>query len=83
MGAKDGSIKGVPPGKDEEKGPWVGVIPTTGHEKVLAPRMCRSTNRRAEPEVYFRIVHATQDSWIGAPVTTFRDQTVEIVFEPK
>jgi hypothetical protein len=45
--------------------------------------MCRSTNRRAEPEVYFRIVHATQNGHNGAPVAAYREQTVEIALGPK
>ena len=31
----------------------------------------------AEPEVWFRIVHITLDSQGGAPVATYREQTVE------
>jgi hypothetical protein len=35
----------------------------------MAPRMCRSTNRQVEPEVYFRIVHVAHNGLNGAPVT--------------
>jgi hypothetical protein len=48
--------------------------------------MCRSTNRRGsvpEPEIYFRIVHATQNGHNGAPVAAYREQTVEIALGPK
>ena len=50
---------------------------------MLAPRMCRSTNRQADPEVWFRIVHLTQDAQSGAPVAAYREQTVEISLGPK
>lgn len=45
--------------------------------------MCRSTNRQLEPEVWFRIVHVAQDGHYGAPVATYREQTVEIALGPK
>ena len=50
--------------------------------------MCRSTNRPrvAEPEVWFRILHVAVDGHnpvSGAPVATYRDQTVEIALGPK
>lgn len=54
----------------------------------MAPQMCRSTNRKVDPEVWFRIVHLAQDAQCGAPVAAYREQTVEIalghkgVFEP-
>jgi hypothetical protein len=31
-----------------------------------------------DPEVWFRIVHLAQEGRNGAPVATYRDQTVEI-----
>jgi len=36
-----------------------------------------------EPEVYFRVVHLTQDGHGCAPVATYREQTVEIALGPK
>jgi len=45
--------------------------------------MCRSTNRQAEPEVYFRIVHTTQNGHNSAPVAVYREQTVEIALGPR
>jgi hypothetical protein len=64
---------------------WYGLpnrasVRTPGY---LAPHMCRSTNRQAEPEVYFRIVHATQNCHNGAPVAAYREQEVEIALGPK
>lgn len=50
---------------------------------VLAPRMCRSTNRQAEPEVWFRVVHLAQDVHGGAPVASYREQAFEIALGPK
>ena len=44
----------------------------------MAPQMCRSTNRQADPEVWFRIVHLAQDPQSCAPAATYREQTVEI-----
>jgi len=49
----------------------------------LAPRMCRSTNRQADPEVWFRIVHLAQVGHNGGPVAAYREQTVEIALGPK
>jgi hypothetical protein len=49
----------------------------------LAPQVCRSTNRQANPEVWFRIVHLAQDGQNDAPVATYREQTVEIALGPK
>ena len=45
--------------------------------------MCRCTNRQAEPEVWFRIVHLAQVGHPGAPVAAYREQTVEIALGPK
>jgi len=45
--------------------------------------MCRSTNRLVAPEVWFRIVHLTQDAQSGGPVAAYREQTVEIALGPK
>jgi hypothetical protein len=36
-----------------------------------------------DPEVYFRVVHATQNGHEGAPVAAYREQTVEIALGPK
>ena len=36
--------------------------------EMLAPRMCRSTNRQVDPEAWFRIVHLTQHGLKCAPV---------------
>ena len=49
----------------------------------LAPQMCRSTNRQADPEVWFRIVHLAQVAHSCAPVAAYREQTVEIALGPK
>lgn len=43
----------------------------------------RSRPGRAEPEVWFRIVHVTLDGSNGTPVATYREQTVEIALGPK
>jgi len=59
------------------------VTPTTGLGKVLAPRMCRSTNRHVDPEVWFRIVHLCQFDHRGAAVAYYREQTVEIALGHK
>jgi len=45
--------------------------------------MSRSTNRPAEPEVYFRVVHLAQNGPNCAPVAAYREQTVEIALGPK
>lgn len=48
--------------------------------------ICNSTRTRPgwiEPEVYFRIVHLSQDGLSGAPVATYREQIVEIALGPK
>jgi hypothetical protein len=45
--------------------------------------MCRSTNRQADPEVWFRIVHVAEAGHPGAPVAPYREQTVEIALGPK
>jgi hypothetical protein len=48
--------------------------------------MYRSTNGRAslaEPEIWFRIVHVAAVGADGAPVATYREQTVEIALGPK
>jgi hypothetical protein len=36
-----------------------------------------------EPEVWFRIVHLAQEDQNGAPVASYREQTVEIALGPK
>jgi hypothetical protein len=64
---------------------WYGLpnqtsVRTPGY---LAPRMCRSTNRQSDPEVWFRIVHLAQNAQSGTPVATYREQTVEIALGPK
>lgn len=43
----------------------------------------RTRPGRIEPEVYFRIVHATQNGHNGAPVAASHEQTVEISLGPK
>jgi hypothetical protein len=47
--------------------------------------MRRSTNRpsAAEPEIWFRILHVAADGRNGAPVATYREQTVEIALRSK
>lgn len=62
---------------------WYGLpnrasVSTPGH---LAPRMCRSTNRRGsapEPEIWFRIVHIALESRNDGPMAVYREQAVEI-----
>jgi hypothetical protein len=47
---------------------------------------CNSVRIRpvwVEPEVYFRIAHAAHGAYSGAPVATYREQTVEIALGPK
>jgi hypothetical protein len=44
--------------------------------------MCRSTNRQADPEVWFRIVHLAQIGQSGIPVAAYREQTVELALGP-
>jgi hypothetical protein len=54
-------------------------------ERCWLPK-CNSMRTRpgwVEPEVYFRIVHATQNGHKGAPVAAYREQTVEIALGPK
>jgi hypothetical protein len=45
--------------------------------------MCRSTNRQADPEVWFRIVYNAQVVHNGAPVATCRGHMFEIALGPK
>ena len=54
-----------------------GTSVAPGRE-MLAPRMCRSTNRQSDPEVWFRVVHLGQDGHKGTPVAYHREQTCEI-----
>jgi hypothetical protein len=47
---------------------------------------CNSIRRGrgwAEPEIWFRVVHVAVDGPTGAPVATYREQTVEIALGPK
>lgn len=62
-----------------------GETPSTGLEKCWLPK-CNSMRTRpgaVEPEVWFRVVHATQVGHNGAPVVAYREQTVEIALGPK
>ena len=43
----------------------------------------RTRPGRAEPDVFFRIVHNARVCLPGAPVATYREQTVEIALGPK
>ena len=54
-----------------------GTSVAPGRE-MLAPRMCRSTNRQVDPEAWFRIVHLAQDGLKCAPVAAYREQIVQI-----
>jgi hypothetical protein len=45
--------------------------------------MSRSTNRQVNPEVWFRIVHLSQEGHNGAPATSYRTQMVEIALGNK
>ena len=47
-----------------------------------APRTDGSTNRQAEPEVYFRIVQIAREGQNVTPVAAYRKQTVVIVLGP-
>jgi hypothetical protein len=51
----------------------------------MAPRMCRSTNRRVnpKPQVWFRIIHVAADGHHRALGHAIREQTVEIALGPK
>ena len=49
----------------------------------MAPRMCRSTNRQSDPEVWFRIAHLAQEGHKSTPVAAHREQMVEIALGPK
>jgi hypothetical protein len=70
-------------GRGKEKSPRAGDTPIRGPGKLLAPQMCRSTNRPVDPEVWFRIVHLAQAAHSCAPVAAYREQTVEIALGPK
>jgi len=59
-----------------------GTIVAPGKE-MLAPRMCRSTNRQVDPEVWFRVVHIAPQDRAVRPVATYREQAVEIALGPK
>ena len=52
---------------------------------LLAPRMHQSTNRRGvrEPQVWFRIVHTSEDGHHSTPGGVTRQQPVEIALGPK
>ena len=50
---------------------------------IMAPQMCRSTNRQVEPAVWFRVVHLGQFDHRGAAMGYYREQTVEIALGPK
>ncbi|MFQ5668211.1 MAG: hypothetical protein ACE5I7_17510, partial [Candidatus Binatia bacterium] len=63
-----------------------GLTPSRANPLIfLLPE--RNSIRRgrgwAEPEVYFRIVHVSLQDQNGAPVTAYREQTVEIALGPK
>ena len=54
-------------------------------EKCWLP-VCNRLRTRpgwVEPEIFFRIVHLAQVGHPGAPVVTYREQTVEIALGPK
>lgn len=56
-----------------------------GSSPIWLPK-CNSMRTRPgwiEPEVYFRVVHATQNGHKGAPLAAYREQTVEIALGPK
>jgi len=50
---------------------------------VLAPRMCRSTNRQAESEVWFRVAHLGQFDQRGGAEAYNPEHSVEIALGPK
>jgi hypothetical protein len=62
------------------KSPQKDSLPSVGLEKCWLPICNRLRTRpgRIEPEVYFRIVHATQDDRNSTPVATYCEQTFEI-----
>ena len=76
----EGSGNGESRGKGKEKARGRGVIHSTGSEKVWLPicNSIRSRPGRADPEIYFRIVHAAKNSPNCAPVAAYREQMVEI-----
>lgn len=55
------------------------------HRDIWLPICDRLRTRPGwvEPEVYFRIAHLAQVGHSGAPVATYREQTVEIALGPK
>jgi hypothetical protein len=59
--------------------------PFYGSSNIWIPKCnsMRTRSGRAEPEIYFRIVHTAQDSHNVAPVATYREQAVEIALGPK
>ena len=52
-------------------------------EILLAPQMCRSTNRQVESAGWFRVVHLGQFDHRGAAMGYYREQTVAIALGPK
>jgi hypothetical protein len=56
-----------------------------GSSPIWLP-ICNSSRTRpgwVEPEVWFRIVHLSQEGHNGTPMAAYREQTVEIAFGPK
>ncbi len=58
-------------------------VPRFGYAWLPKCNRMRTRPSRVEPEVYFRIVHMAGDGCHGAPVATYRRQTVEIAMGPK
>jgi hypothetical protein len=73
----------------------IGVLSRSGTGYRTGPRLVhrdiwlpicnrlRTSPGGLEPEVWFRIVHLAQDSYNGAPVAAYREQTVEIALGPE
>src|SRR3989304_974463 len=55
----------------------------SGPEIVMAPQVCRSTNRQVAPEVWFRIVHIAQEGHNGGTVGAHRGPRGEKALGPK
>jgi hypothetical protein len=65
-------------GSENKNGERIGTLSGT----LLAPRMRRSTNRQADPDVWFRIIHLAKNGPHDAPVAHYREQMVEIALGP-
>jgi len=81
----EGSGNGESRERESKKARGWGKTPSTGSEKCWLPicNSIRSRPGRADPEIYFRIVHAAKNGPNCAPVAAYREQMVEIALGPK